>query len=220
MARRHSPRPAACHGGLTRHSHHLPRPMSLAAARGPSPAITRRGPSFTSHSQRLAAAPSHSHLRRPEVRVTRRRSEFELLAAAGRHSLRPASLAIAAANRYSPMPAVTRHGPPSLAAARVTRRGPSPGHSGVAVRRHSARPATGNRRGPRLLAAARRHSQRPVVRVTAARRGLTRHGPLVVIQARRGPSHSPRRAITRRGRTSFTSLSHSPRRRPSRQPRL
>ena len=68
-----------------------------------------------------------SHLRRPEFRVPRRLSESRSFAAAGPHSLRPASLAIRlTAKRYSPLSAVARHGPsPSLAAA--SRQSP-PGH--------------------------------------------------------------------------------------------
>ena len=114
VARRHSPRPAACHG----HSVALTAAslaaaitcrgqLSLAAARATSPAITRRGPSFISHSPRLAAAPSESstEARSPSysppvgVRITRRgrpsvaaahRRGPPLLAAARRHSPRPA----------------------------------------------------------------------------------------------------------------------------------
>ena len=139
VARRLSPRPAACHGhsvALTaaslataitcRGQFHLPRPGQRAPPLLASALVsqvtcrdwTRRHP---------------SHLRRPEFRVPRRLSESRSFAAAGPHSLRPASLAIRlTAKRYSPLPAVARHGPsPSLAAAsrrwatarlRVTRR--------------------------------------------------------------------------------------------------
>ena len=128
----------------------------------------------------------------------------------------PQSLRGSKARRYSPRPeyhkslaaapsesltAARSHSPPpeSLAAARVW----SPGHSGAAAHRHSVRPATGNRRGPTSLAAARRHCHSPRLASLAAAR-------------RSGPGPSPRPAVTRRGRPSFTSLSHSPRRRPSR----
>ena len=145
------------------------------------------------------------------------------------------------------MPRPEHHKSESLTAAEVTRRGPK-SIAAVRVPVTPAPPPAVTQRGRALaIAAARRYSPRPDVThrgppsesrpLTAARRGLTRRGPphsprpeslaaaqvtsrLAVIQARRGPGHSQRPAITRRGRPSFTNLSHSPQRRPSRPPRL
>ena len=118
--RRRSPRPAVT--TTHRGSPHSPRPAitrrcptvseSLAAARvtrlGPShsprPAITRWRPPEFQKPESLAAAPSESpaaarsHLPRPE---------FELIAAACRHSPRPA--VTHRSSPHSPRPNVTRH---------------------------------------------------------------------------------------------------------------
>ena len=198
---------------------HLPRPTSLAIAtarrHSPRPhlsprfaslAITRRGPSHSPRpaslalagsglqSFRLAAAPVTPGLQGPVLLATARASQVRVTHRGRSHSPRP----------------------------EVTRRGPSPGHSGAAARRHSARPATGNRRGPPLLAAARRHSPPSVVRDTAAHRCSPRpHSPRPASRSvARARHHSPWPESPRRGRPSFTSLSHSRRRRPSRPPRL
>ena len=170
-ARRLSPRPAACHGhsvALTaaslataitcRGQYHLPRPGQRAPPLLASALVsqvtcrdwTRRHP---------------SHLRRPEFRVSRRLSESGSFAAAGPHSLRPASLAIRlTAKRYSPLPAVARHGPsPSLAAASrhsPLGHGSPPSHSPAALAsgRHESvagltgiRPSRVSRRGCRRV---------------------------------------------------------------------
>ena len=116
---------------------------------------------------RLAAAPVTPGLQGPVLLATARASQVRVTHRGRSHSPRP----------------------------EVNRRGPSPGHSGAAARRHSARPGTGNRSGPPLLAAARRHSPRPAVRVTATHRGSPRpHSPRPASLAaarvtRRGPSH-------------------------------
>ena len=211
VARRLSPRPAACHGhsvALTaaslataitcRGQYHLPRPGQRAPPFLASALVsqvtcrdwTRRHP---------------SHLRRPEFRVPRRLSESGSFAAAGPHSLRPASLAIRlTAKRYSPLPAVARHGPsPSLAAASrhsPLGNGSPPSHSPAALAsgRHESVAAAAAEsltaaRLTRRPQACRNHSGSP------SRRDRDR--------PRRRPSHSPRQGVTRRG----PSPSHSPR---------
>ena len=81
------------------------------------------------------------------------------------HSPRPDSESLAAARRHSQRPAATN---------RSSRHSESPGHG--------PRSPTASARVTRTLAAARRHLPRPGAGVT-----------------RRGPSHSPRSAITHRG---------------------
>ena len=173
------------HSGLTRRGHHLPR--TIVTCRGPgneprhysprpefhkSLAATGRGAIRVIYggpkSELLAAGRSSDHSPRPAVcrcgppprpAVTRRCPTS--LTAARRlshgHSPRLAVVSLAAAR-------LTRRGPPSLAAARVTSR--------LAV--IQARPAPVTRSGLPLLAAAARASQAWVTRrgaVRVARRG-------------------------------------------------
>ena len=125
------------------------------------------------------------------------------------HSPRPA--AAPSDSPQLPRPEVTRRGPsPSPSHSPrldVTRRGPSPSHWSW----QSPRPAVtrhGRRGGPS-------HSLQPESESAAAAR-VTGTSPLAVTQARRGPSHSPRPAFTRRC-PSFRS-SQVTRRGPSRRP--
>ena len=187
--------------------------MSLAAARAPRPAITRRGPSFTSHSPRPAEAPSEPR--------SHPKSESLAVGQSPGHSPRPAAARLTGNRRGPPLfaaarPAVTYRGPPSLAAARVTRRGPS----------HSLRPLTAARlccHGPcPSLASARvtlrgppSHSPRPESLRPASLQSFglatlqpqSLRGPEATVTCR-GPSqgHSPQPAVTRRGPRHWQSL--------------
>ena len=210
MARRLSPRPAACHGhsvALTaaslataitcRGRCHLPRPGQRAPPLLASALVsqvtcrdwTRRHP---------------SHLRRPEFRVPRRLSESGSFAAAGPHSLRPASLAIRlTALRYSPLPAVARHGPsPSLAAASrhsPLGHGSPPSHSPAAL-------ASGRHESVAAAAAESLTADRLTRRPRACRNPSGSPSHHDRDRPRRRPSHSPRPGVTRRGPSPSHSL--------------
>ena len=80
-ARRRSRPLTAASLATARHHFTRPMPVSLAAARAPRPAITRRGPSFTSHSPRPAEAPSEPR--------SHHKSESLAAGRSPRHSPRP-----------------------------------------------------------------------------------------------------------------------------------
>ena len=129
-----------------RHHSQRPESHSNAMARHSGPARAARGTCFNpSHSSRTATSPAH--LPRPESLAGARRSSLSTARFACRspsHSQWPA------VTRHDPPRAVmvvTRRGPPSLAAARLNRRGPvtrsCPSHSdGAAARLCSPQPAS------------------------------------------------------------------------------
>ena len=180
--------------------------MSLAAARAASPAITRLGPSFTSHLPRLDAAPSESstEARIPSssppvgVQIIRRGrpslSAARLTGDSPRSVTRRCLPSLATARvLHLPRPPVTRRW--ATARLRVTRRPHwHPAVTSQSPRRppsHSPQPHTRLTRRPRACRQCN-HSGSP------SRRDRDR--------PRRRPSHSPRPGVTRRGPSPSHSL--------------